>query len=121
MNTPTGRLTDGSGGAAFRSPTSVSSRMPPGRSFVSSRKPSSPGGEIHVRRLPHPERLETAYADVMYRRTPLKYSAPLPGRASMTLHPCDYDPIAALEPEILGAHFMVSDVYGGGFGVGTED
>jgi len=76
-----------------------------------------PGGEIHVRRLPHPERLETAYADVVYRRTPLKYSAPLPGRASMTLHPCDYDPIAALEPEILGAHFMVSDVYGGGFGV----
>ena len=28
-----------------------------------------------------------------------------------------HDPIAELEPEILGAHFMVSDVYGGGFGV----
>lgn len=76
-----------------------------------------PGGEIHVRRLPHPERLETAYADIVYRRTPLKYSAPQPGRASMSLHACDYDPIAALEPEILGAHFMVSDVYGGGFEV----
>ena len=29
----------------------------------------------------------------------------------------EYDPIADLEPEILGAQFMVSDVYGGGFGV----
>ena len=76
-----------------------------------------PGGEIHVRRLPHPERLGTAYADIVYRRTPLKYSAPLPGRASMTLHASEYDPIAELEPEILGAHFMVSDVYGGGFDV----
>ena len=35
----------------------------------------------------------------------------------MTLHACDYDPIADLEPEILGAQFMVSDVYGGGFEV----
>ncbi|WP_210210137.1 acetoacetate decarboxylase family protein [Rhodopseudomonas palustris] len=76
-----------------------------------------PAGEIHVRRLPHPERLETAYADVAYRRTPLKYSVPKPGRASMTLHPSIYDPIAELQPEILGAHFMVSDVYGGGFEV----
>jgi acetoacetate decarboxylase len=76
-----------------------------------------PAGEIHVRRLPHPERLGTAYADVAYRRTPLKYSAPVPGRASMTLHPSEYDPIADLNPEILGAHFMVSDVYGGGFEV----
>ena len=70
-----------------------------------------------MRRLPHPERLETAYADIAYRRTPLKYSAPLAGRATMTLHPCDYDPIADLKPEILGAQFMVSDVYGGGFEV----
>jgi acetoacetate decarboxylase len=76
-----------------------------------------PAGEIHVRRLPHPERLETAYADVAYRRTPLKYSAPLPGRASMTLHASEYDPIADLKPEILGAQFMVSEVYGGGFEV----
>jgi acetoacetate decarboxylase len=76
-----------------------------------------PGGEIHVRRVPHPERLATAYADIAYRRTPLKYSAPKPGRATMTLHACDYDPIADLDPEILGAHFMVSDVYGGGFEV----
>ena len=35
----------------------------------------------------------------------------------MALHACEYDPIADLEPEILGAHFMVSDVYGGGFEV----
>ena len=76
-----------------------------------------PGGEIHVRRVPHPERLATAYADIAYRRTPLKYSAPVAGRATMTLHASKYDPIADLEPEILGAHFMVSDVYGGGFEV----
>src|SRR5262249_41424658 len=55
-----------------------------------------PAGEIHVRRMPHPERLATAYADIAYRRTPLKYSVPTPGRATMTLHPCDYDPIADL-------------------------
>ncbi|SMH39521.1 acetoacetate decarboxylase family protein [Azospirillum agricola] len=76
-----------------------------------------PAGEIHVRRVPHPERPEPVYADVVYRRTPLEYSAPRPGRVSMTLHPSEFDPIAALEPEILGAHFMVSDVYGGGFAV----
>jgi acetoacetate decarboxylase len=29
----------------------------------------------------------------------------------------DYDPIADLKPVILGAQFMVSDVYDGGFGV----
>lgn len=76
-----------------------------------------PAGEIHVRRVPHPERPETAYADVVYRRTPLKYSQPLPGRISMTLHDSEFDPIARLNPEVLGAHFMVSDVYGGGFEV----
>jgi len=76
-----------------------------------------PGGEIHVRRLPHPERPATAYADIVYRRTPLAYSVPIPGRVSMKLHPSEFDPIAALEPEILSAQFMVSDVYGGGFEV----
>ncbi len=79
--------------------------------------PVQPAGEIHVRRLPHPERPATAYADIVYRRTPLKYSLPLAGKVSMTLHPSTYDPIADLKPEILGAHFMVSDVYGGGFEV----
>jgi acetoacetate decarboxylase len=76
-----------------------------------------PAGEIHVRRVPHPERPEPVYADVVYRRTPLEYSTPLAGRVTMKLHPSEYDPIAALEPEILGAHFMTSDVYGGGFAV----
>ncbi|MFG1466530.1 acetoacetate decarboxylase family protein [Xanthobacter sp. DSM 24535] len=76
-----------------------------------------PGGEIHVRRLPHPERLETAYADIVYRRTPIAYSAPVAGRASMTLHESAFDPLTELAPEILSAQFMVSDVYGGGFAV----
>ena len=35
----------------------------------------------------------------------------------MTLKSSAFDPIAALEPEILSAQFMVSDVYGGGFAV----
>lgn len=78
-----------------------------------------PAGEIHVRRLPHPERLETAYADVVYRRTPLAYSKPIPGRITMKLHESEFDPLADLKPEILSAQFMVSDVYGGGFA--TED
>ncbi|MGB3272477.1 MAG: acetoacetate decarboxylase family protein [Xanthobacteraceae bacterium] len=76
-----------------------------------------PAGEIHVRRIPHPERPGIAYSDIVYRRTPLKYSAPITGRAALTLHPSEYDPVADLAPEILGAHFMVSDVYGGGFEV----
>ncbi len=76
-----------------------------------------PAGEIHVRRVPHPERPEPAYADIVYRRTPLEYSPPRAGRVEMTLHPSEFDPVAALEPEILGAHFMASDVYGGGFAV----
>jgi acetoacetate decarboxylase len=76
-----------------------------------------PGGEIHVRRLPHPERAETAYADIVYRKTPLEYSQPISGRVDMELFPSEFDPIADLNPEILGAHFMVSDVYGGGFAV----
>jgi acetoacetate decarboxylase len=76
-----------------------------------------PAGEIHVRRLPHPEHVGTAYADVVYRRTPLAYSAPVPGRVSMRLHSSTYDPLTELEPEILSAQFMVSNVYGGGFAV----
>jgi acetoacetate decarboxylase len=76
-----------------------------------------PGGEIHVRRLPHPERPEPAYADIVYRRTPIAYSKPIPGRISMNLRPSVYDPLTDLQPEILSAQFMVSDVYGGGFAV----
>ncbi|CAN5429111.1 hypothetical protein BH11PSE4_BH11PSE4_29320 [soil metagenome] len=76
-----------------------------------------PAGEIHVRRLPHPERLATAYADVVYRRTPLEYSAPLAGRALMKLHASEFDPLTELNPEIIGARFMYSGVYGGGFEV----
>jgi acetoacetate decarboxylase len=76
-----------------------------------------PGGEIHVRRLPDPEKVGTAYADIVYRRTPLKYSTPVRGHIDWKLHPSEYDPIAALEPKVLSAHFMVSDVYGGGFAV----
>lgn len=76
-----------------------------------------PGGEIHVRRVPHPERPEPIYTDIVYRRTPLSYSAPLAGRVEMTLHASEFDPIAALEPKILSAYFMASEVYGGGFAV----
>lgn len=74
-----------------------------------------PGGEIHVRRVPHPERPGIAYADVVYRLTPLEYSVPVGGRAEMKLHDSVFDPLTELEPEILSAQFMVSDVYAGGF------
>jgi acetoacetate decarboxylase len=79
--------------------------------------PEQPSGELHVRRLPHPARVEVAYADVVYRNPPLEYSTPRVGRVEMTLHESEFDPIAALEPEILGAQFMVSEVFGGGFAV----
>ena len=74
-----------------------------------------PTGEIHVRRLPHPERQEPAYEDVVYRKTPLAYTDPIPGRIEMNLYSTIFDPIADMEPEILGAHFMTSSVYAGGF------
>ncbi len=76
-----------------------------------------PAGEIHVRRLPHPEKLATAYADIVYRRPKIAYSDPIPGRVKMNLYGSEYDPIADLEPEILSAQFMTTDVYGGGFAV----
>lgn len=76
-----------------------------------------PGGEIHVRRVPDPEKPGIAYADIVYRRTPLQYSAPIRGTVDWALHASAFDPISALEPEVLGAHFMTSEVYGGGFAV----
>ncbi|UHD45959.1 acetoacetate decarboxylase family protein [Aureimonas altamirensis] len=75
-----------------------------------------PHGEIHVRRIPHPERPETAYADVVYRAFPLPYSAPAGGRIELKLHESEFDPLTELQPEVLSAQFMVSDVYAGGFG-----
>jgi acetoacetate decarboxylase len=36
--------------------------------------------------------------------------------AEMKLHESAFDPLDELEPQILSAQFMVSDVYGGGFG-----
>jgi len=74
-----------------------------------------PGGEIHVRRVPHPERPAIAYADVVYRLTPLEYTAPLGGKVEMKLYDSTFDPLTDLEPEILSAQFMTSGVYAGGF------
>ncbi len=76
-----------------------------------------PGGELHVRRLPDPEKPGIAYADIVYHRTPLQYSAPVRGKIDWTLHKSEFDPIADLEPKVLSAHFMTSEVYGGGFAV----
>lgn len=79
--------------------------------------PEQPAGELHVRRVPHPEKVGTAYSDVVYRNTPIDYSEPVVGDVSMTLYPSEFDPLAALEPKVLGAHFMVTTVFGGGFAV----
>ncbi len=76
-----------------------------------------PAGELHVRRLPHPSKDETVYADVVYRRAPLEYAAPIPGRIKMNLHSSKYDALTDLEPEVLSAHYLVSDIYGGGWAV----
>lgn len=76
-----------------------------------------PRGELHVRRLPEPDGVGVAYADVVYRRTPIEYSPPVRGRVDLQLHASTFDPLTELEPEVLGAHFMKTPVYGGGFGV----
>lgn len=76
-----------------------------------------PAGEIHVRRLPEPDGVGVAYADVVYRRTPIDYSAPVPGRVDLQLLPSSFDPLTELEPEVLSAQSMTTPVYGGGFAV----
>ena len=76
-----------------------------------------PHGEIHVRRLPHPAKPEPAYADVVYRDTPINYVDITPGTAEMTLHPSEQDPLARLEPRIIGARHMHTEVFGGGLSV----
>ncbi|HWL99541.1 MAG TPA: acetoacetate decarboxylase family protein [Nocardioidaceae bacterium] len=79
--------------------------------------PEQPHGELHVRRLPHPAKPEPAYADVVYRDMPIDYVDVTPGRVEMRLHPSDQDPLSALEPRILGAQQMHTEVFGGGLAV----
>ncbi|GAA3581260.1 hypothetical protein GCM10022222_77460 [Amycolatopsis ultiminotia] len=76
-----------------------------------------PGGELHVRRLPEPDGIGVAYADVVYRRTPIEYSEPVRGRVDLQLLPSRFDPLTELEPEVLSAQSMKTPVYGGGFAV----
>nr|WP_276141307.1 acetoacetate decarboxylase family protein [Sciscionella marina] len=76
-----------------------------------------PGGELHVRRLPDPDGVGVAYADVVYRHTPIEYTDPIPGHVDLRLYPSEFDPLTDLEPKVLGAHFMKTPVYGGGFEV----
>lgn len=76
-----------------------------------------PHGELNVRRVPHPAKPEPAYADVVYRDMPIEYVDITPGTAQMTLHPSDQDPLADLEPRILGARHMHTEVFGGGLAV----
>lgn len=76
-----------------------------------------PHGEVHVRRVPHPAKAEAVYADVVYRDMPIDYVDRTVGTATMTLHASDQDPLAALEPRILGAHHMHTEVFGGGLAV----
>jgi len=76
-----------------------------------------PAGELHVRRLPDPSGIGVSYADVVYRRTPVDYSEPLPGKIDLQLLASSFDPLADLKPNVLGAHFMTTPVYGGGFTV----
>lgn len=76
-----------------------------------------PRGELHVRRLPLPEGVGVAYSDVVYRRTPIEYSTPLPGSVDLQLIASAFDPLTELEPEVLSAQSMKTPVYGGGFAV----
>jgi acetoacetate decarboxylase len=76
-----------------------------------------PAGELHVRRLPDPAGVGVSYADVVYRRTPVDYSEPVRGRIDLQLLQSPFDPLTDLQPTVLGAHFMTTPVYGGGFAV----
>lgn len=76
-----------------------------------------PHGEIHVRRLPHPAKPEPAYSDVVYRDMPIEYVDVTPGTVRLTLHDSDQDPLARLQPRVLGARHMHTDVFGGGLEV----
>ena len=109
-------LPDGSSAAAFRWRISASRRIRRRRSSALSMATSSPAAKSMCAAC----RIRSAWRGLCRHRLP-PHAAEIfraePGRATMTLHACDYDPIADLEPEILGAQFMVSDVYGGGFEV----
>lgn len=76
-----------------------------------------PRGELHVRRVPHPAKPEPVYADVVYRNMPIEYVDFTPGRVEMNLVASDQDPLAELQPRILGAHHKYTDVFGGGLAV----
>lgn len=76
-----------------------------------------PHGEIHVRRLPHPAKPEPAYSDVVYRDMPIDYIDITPGTVEMTLHASEQDPLSKLNPKIIGARHMHTDVFGGGLAV----
>lgn len=76
-----------------------------------------PHGEIHVRRLPHPTKIEPAYSDVVYRDMPIEYVDVAPGRVEMNIYDSEQDPLVNLNPKILGARHMHTDVFGGGLAV----
>jgi acetoacetate decarboxylase len=71
-----------------------------------------PDGAIHVRRFPYPDRPETAYADVIFRRYQLKLTEVVPGNATLQLFDSEWDPLAKLKPKVLAASYNVGD-FGG--------
>lgn len=72
-----------------------------------------PDGAIHMRRLPYPDRPDTAYADIIFRRYRFTLKQELQGRATLKLYESEWDPIARLKPKVIGATFAVGD-FGGG-------
>ena len=73
-----------------------------------------PRGEIHVRRVPDIGKLDTAYSDIVYRDAPQKLVSVTPGNVEMNLYGSEeFDPLKALEPEILSAQLLVFDAYDG--------
>lgn len=75
-------------------------------------------GSLHVRRLPYPDRPETAYADVIYRRYRFEPAQSINGVATLKLFPSEWDPLVHLDPQVLGAYFEIGS-FGGA--ADTED
>lgn len=71
-----------------------------------------PDGAIHVRRFPYPDKPETAYADVIFRRYRLNLIQVIPGRAKLTVFDSEWDPLARLNPKVLSASYNVGE-FGG--------
>lgn len=73
----------------------------------------TPNGAIHQRRLPYPDRPETCYSDVIFRKYQFQPEVDIHGDATLSVFESEWDPIARLNPRVIGAHYLAGP-FGGG-------